>query len=115
MCLILKEKTVPILEKPKISGVIKGLAGKFKTGRFNLWNSSDDSFCILGALGFAGGMSREQIRTLQYVGIEKIYPQLRDLVTIDGIQRDLMSTLFNLNDYGCTWNEIADKVEELGY
>ncbi len=116
MSLIQEEKTVPVLEKPKISSIIRGLVGKFKVGKCRLYNQHDDSFCILGALGFAGGMTREDILNHQYTGIKKIYPQLADNVNVDGENyTELTNRLFNLNDAGYTWNEIADKVEELGY
>ena len=116
MSLVLKEKTVPVLETPKISSIIRGLVGKFKVGRHRLYDSRDDTFCILGALGFAGGMTREDIMNHQYAGIKEIYPQLADQVDVDGEnQTELTSRLFTLNDAGYPWNEIADKVERLGY
>ena len=115
MSLVQKEKQVPVIEHQKLSSIIRGLIGKFKVGKFYLYNKSNDSFCILGALGFAGGMTRYEIGRANYVGIWKLYPELQDEVCIDRNLGRLEYKLFTMNDHGDSWSSIADKLEEIGY
>ena len=115
MSLVEAEKQVPVFEKPKLSSIIREFIGKFKVGKFTLHNKHDDSFCVLGALGFAGGMSRDDLGKHNYRGVQRIYPELNNIVNIDGKEIRLLNKLFIMNDTGRPWSSIADKLEEIGY
>ena len=108
-----KIKLEPVVKNEKLSTIIRSFQGNFKQGRYCLL-SKDDKYCVLGALGFSGGVSKDDLRGGNYAQIRRLYPELdNNHIRHDG---DLLTYMFKLNDTRrLDFNQIADELEGIGY
>lgn len=88
-------------------------SGKYKQGKYHLYDEVDNTYCCLGVLCKIIYPTKD-IRDLSQYGKEEVPSD--DIVNISGLFRNNPITprgsLAYLNDSGKSFNEIADIIEE---